>query len=89
MELKPKLMTSRLNTLLMKRALDSLESATLPDLIDLVQGFRQRKSKELYQRVRKILISRKAAFFPNTMNEQERAEGMANLLYTFASNKPA
>jgi hypothetical protein len=52
MELKPKQVTPRLNTLLQKRAVETIEGATsASDLIDILQGFRQRKSKDLYQRI--------------------------------------
>jgi len=95
MELKPKQVTSRLNTLLMKRAIEAIENgsaATPADVIDIIQGFRQRKSKDLYQRVRQSLVSRKAALFPHAKTpeeEKKRAENIVNVLYTFASNKPA
>lgn len=51
MELKPKYVTPRFNTLLMKRAYDAFEKGTVSgpsDIIDILQGFRQRKSKDLY-----------------------------------------
>ena len=49
MELKPKHVTPRLNTLLIKRALETIASSTSADeLIDVIQGFRQRKSKDMY-----------------------------------------
>lgn len=88
MELKPKQVSARLNTLLQKRANESLEGASLDELMAIMQGFRQRKSKDLYQKMRKVLISRKAALFPAGGNEKQRAENMVNLLYSFASNKP-
>ena len=88
MELKPKHVSARLNTLLQKRAGESLEAATAEELMDVMQGFRQRKSKDLYQKMRKVLISRKNALFPAGGNEKARAEQMVNLLYTFASNRP-
>jgi hypothetical protein len=53
-----------------------------------MQGFRQRKSKDLYQKLRKVLISRKSTLFAAGGNEKVRAEQMVNLLYSFASNKP-
>lgn len=49
MELKPKQVTSRLNTLLIKRANEALDkSPTAEDVQDILQGFRQRKSKDMY-----------------------------------------
>ena len=92
MELKPKQVTPRLNTLLMKRAIEAVDgAATASDLIDIIQGFRQRKSKDLYQRVRKALIAKKAQLYgpaKSPEEERKRAETLVNLLYTFASNKP-
>jgi hypothetical protein len=52
MELKPKHTTPRLNTLLQKKAIEAVEgSASAADIIDILQGFRQRKNKDMYQRV--------------------------------------
>lgn len=59
MELKPKNVTPRLNTLLVKRALEAIATTNDPvELCDIIQGFRQRKSKDMYQKVRKALIDR-------------------------------
>lgn len=92
MELKPKQVTSRLNTLLQKRAQESIDGSPLVnDFIDVLQGFRQRKNKDLYMRVRRQIIARKAAMFPlakTPEEEKKRAESMTNLLYSFASNRP-
>ena len=94
MELKPKQVTSRLNTLLMKRAMEAIDqgsAATPSDVIDVLQGFRQRKNKDLYQRIRNALISRKASLFPQAKTPEEekiRAENLVNLFYSFASNRP-
>jgi hypothetical protein len=38
-------------------------SPTFEDFLDIIQGFRQRKSKDLYMRVRKQIIARKDALF--------------------------
>jgi hypothetical protein len=49
MELKPKISTPRLNTLLQKKAIEAIEgSASASDIIDILQGFRQRKNKDIY-----------------------------------------
>lgn len=40
MELKPKNVTARLNTLLQKRANESIDSASVTELMDIMQGFR-------------------------------------------------
>ncbi len=74
MEQKPKQVSARLNTLLQKRASDSLETASVDELIDILQGFRQRKNKDLYQKIRKVLISRKGQLFPqsHTASQEEK-----------------
>jgi hypothetical protein len=57
--------TARLNTLLQKRALEAVDgSPSLNDFHDILQGFRQRKNKDLYMRIRKQIIARKSALFP-------------------------
>jgi len=94
MELKPKHVTSRLNTLLIKRAIEAIDSGsaqTAADMIDIIQGFRQKKNKDLYQRVRKDLIARKTHLFPQAKTPEEeksRAQNIVNLFYSFASNRP-
>jgi hypothetical protein len=65
MELKPKQVTPRLNTLLQKRVIEEIEgSPTSADIIDVLQGFRQRKSKDLYMRIRKQIVAKRATLFP-------------------------
>jgi hypothetical protein len=74
MALKPKQVTPRLNTLLQKRAVEAIEgAASASDLIDILQGFRQRKNKDMYQRVVKQLIARKAKIFPQDSDPKLRA----------------
>lgn len=41
-QLKPKQMTSRLNTLFMKRALESVDTCSREDMMNISQGFRQK-----------------------------------------------
>jgi hypothetical protein len=92
MELKPKQVSARLNTLLQKRAVEAIDgSPSLVDMLDVLQGFRQRKNKDMYMRIRKQIIARKAAIFPASKNPEEakkRSENIVNLIYTFASNRP-
>lgn len=92
MELKPKQVTAHLNTLLQKRAIEIIDGApSLSDFMDVLQGFRQRKNKDLYMRIRKQIIARKAALFPAAKSPEEakkRSEDIVNLIYTFASNRP-
>ena len=72
MELKPKQVTPRLNTLLVKRAIETIDTTTsAADMIDIIQGFRQRKSKDLYQRTRKVIIAKKASMFPAGKTPEE------------------
>jgi hypothetical protein len=40
-------------------------------MIDIIQGFRQKKSKDLYMRVRKALIEKKAKLFPVAKTPEE------------------
>ena len=70
----------------MKKATDSIETATAEELMQLLQGFRHRKSKDMYQRVRKTLIAGKDKLFPKT--DKHRPEQIVNLLYSLASNMP-
>jgi hypothetical protein len=92
MELKPKQVSARLNTLLQKRAVEAIDgSPSLSDLLDVLQGFRQRKNKDMYMRIRKQIIARKGAIFPASKTPEEakkRSENIVNLIYTFASNRP-
>lgn len=83
-------MTPRLNTLLQKRSVEVIEgAATANDLIDILQGFRQRKSKDMYQRIVKQLIAKKSKIFPNAADAKERAQSIVNVLYSLASNRPS
>ena len=70
----------------MKRATDSIDTATAEELMHLLQGFRHRKSKDMYQRVRKTLVARKDNLFPKT--DKHRHEQIVNLLFSLASNMP-
>ncbi len=59
MELKPKQIRNRLNTMLMNKALENVDKCNLYELMCIMQGFRSKKSKDLYSRIRKTLIARK------------------------------
>jgi len=53
---------------------ESIEgAASATDLIDILQGFRQRKNKDMYQRVVKQLVARKANIFPQDSDPKLRA----------------
>jgi hypothetical protein len=63
--LKPKHTTSRLFTMLYKRASDDLDKTTNHmDLIEIMQGFRNKKNKDMYMKIRQVLISKKEKLFP-------------------------
>ena len=85
----------RLNTLLYKQALDTLEKTTdHMQIIEILQGFRPKSSKDLYMRVRKLLIEKKNQIFVlrtkgNSDNMQtERYKNIVDTLFTLASNRP-
>lgn len=90
MELKPKQVTSRLNTLLVKRALEAIDTASATDLMDILQGFRKRNSKDMYMKIRKTFMNRKNQILPEAKKgeEKKRAELLVDLMFTLASNKP-
>ena len=64
MELKPKITSARYNTLMTSKAIESIEKATQEELMYIMQGFRKRKNKDIYERVRMTLIERKKTLFP-------------------------
>ena len=53
-----------------------------------MQGFRQKKSKPIYRRVRELVISRKSDLFPNGIETPESREVLVNLFFTIASCRP-
>jgi hypothetical protein len=53
---KPKHVSARLNTLLIKRANDEMGTTDLNGLMNIMQGFRQRKSKDMYMKLRQTLL---------------------------------
>jgi hypothetical protein len=59
-QLKPKQTSARLNTLLIKTALDKISTATPTELMHTMQGFRNKENKGLYQAVRKTLVERRS-----------------------------
>ena len=70
--------------------MESIEgAASATDLIDILQGFRQRKNKDMYQRVVKQLVARKAKIFPQDSDPKLRAQSIINVLYSLASNRPS
>lgn len=54
-----------------------------------MQGFRKKFSKDMYQKIRKVLVQKKDLLFPvDEKNPKQRAEKIVNTLFTLASNKP-
>lgn len=50
----------------MTRALDEIQKVSShTEFIDILQGFRQKSNKDLYQKARKVLIEKKEKFFPD------------------------
>ena len=88
MQLKPKQMVPRVNTLLMKSALESVDKCTALDLSYIIQGFRQKNNKNLYMKVRQTMVDRKKQLFPEGAETEEGRNSMINLFYTFASCRP-
>ena len=77
-QLKPKQTQSRFNTLLMQQALDSVDKASVDELNYIMQGFRNKQNKGIYQKVRKTLVDRKKELFTET---EHKHHDMINLLY--------
>jgi hypothetical protein len=60
----------------------------LDGLMNIMQGFRQRKSKDMYIKLRKTLLQRKIELFKHCKDDTERANKLSNLLFCLASNRP-
>jgi len=73
-----------------KRAIEAIERTNShEELIDIMQGFRRKFSKDMYQRIRKVLVQRKDKLFPvNEKDPKKRAEAIANIFFTLGSNRP-
>lgn len=56
MEQKPKFTSSRFNNFLINKATEAIETASATDLMNILQGFRKRASKDMYMKIRKTLI---------------------------------
>ncbi|CDW86618.1 UNKNOWN [Stylonychia lemnae] len=89
-ELKPKHVSPRLQTLLDKRALETIENTNdHMELIDIMQGFRKKFSHDMYMKIRKNLADRKDRYFPvEKSTHKQRIENIVNTFYTLASNRP-
>jgi len=51
-----------------------------------MQGHRNKKSKDIYLKLKKMLIDHKELLMPG--KEKVWADNMVNIMYSFASNKP-
>ena len=87
-QLKPKQMSARTSTLLTKQALEQIGTCSALDLCYIMQGFRQKSSKDDYYRVREAMVKRKSQLFPKGVQTEEDRNMMINLLFTFASCRP-
>lgn len=69
--------------------LSGIERATAPELCQIMQGFRQKRSKPIYRKVRELVITRKKELFPDGKTETPEARDMMiNLFFTIASCRP-
>jgi hypothetical protein len=55
-----------------KRANDTIDKASISDLIDIMQGFRKRASKDMFMKIRKTLIDRKNKLFAPVKKGEEK-----------------
>lgn len=88
-QLKPKHTSERLQTLLMKNAMETVDATTdFKDIMLISQGFRKHMTKDLNKKIHSAITQKKNKLFPyDPKNLKQRAENMVNTLFTFASNK--
>lgn len=80
-QLKPKQTTPRFNTLLIKSALEKVDTASSAELMHIMQGFRNKENKGMYQTIRKTLVERKN-------NLKLEGNDLINMFFQFASTRP-
>lgn len=80
-QLKPKQVTSRINTMLLAAVLEKLHECNADELMHIMQGFRGKQNKNLYQKLRKLLIDGKKSL-------DLKGDKMIDLLYMFATFRP-
>jgi hypothetical protein len=80
-QLKPKQTTARMNTLLLAEILDKLYSCNAHEIMHIMQGFRSKQNKNLYQKIRQLLIDQKQTF-------DLKGADLINMMYMFASFRP-
>lgn len=62
---------------------------TLDDFHNIMQGHRNKKSKDIYMKLRKLMIDNKDFLNPKHKGqEQIWANNLANMFFSFASNRP-
>lgn len=74
--------------MLMQRALEAVDISSALELCYIMQGFRQKQNKALFERVRKNLIERRRQIFPNGVETDDGREMLTNTMITFASCRP-
>lgn len=72
----------------MQKAQESFENCSAEDLMHIFQGFRQKASKEFFSAARSVLLNRKDQLFGTGQMDQEKAEKLARMFFSFASNRP-
>lgn len=91
-QLKPKFTSARFDTLLFQSAREKVESGavSVDDFHHIMQGHRNKKSKDMYLKMKKVLIDGKDKIIPRPQagGEKKWAETTTDLFYSFASNKP-
>lgn len=80
-QLKPKQVTSRLNTVILSAVLERLPSCNAQELMHVMQGFRGKQNKGLYMKLRQTLIDNKASL-------QLSGAQMIDILFMFATFRP-
>jgi len=80
-QLKPKQVTSRINTMLLAAVLEKLHECNADELMHIMQGFRGKQNKGLYRKLRTLLIDGKQSL-------GLKGGKMIDLLYMFATFRP-
>jgi hypothetical protein len=87
-QLKPKHTTPRFNKLLLQRAFEQIDDLPIFGLIHIMQGFRGKQNKALYEKLRKTLIDRRQTLFPGGAENEESVKHLANAWFMFAQGRP-
>lgn len=91
-QLKPKQTSARLDNLLLNEVRQKVEkrAITADEFHYILQGFRNKKSKDLYMKLQAMLGDSKHILVPQKEEGKEKAwaEGLVNVLFSFVANKP-